>query len=85
VQQVCNQAGFTPALSEDGIMGPNTKSSADRAENEMNGKFYPTLIEERKNFCLSIAESRPSLNVFLNGWLNRIASFESEIEQNEVV
>jgi len=31
IQRVCNQAGYEPALSEDGAIGPNTRKAADWA------------------------------------------------------
>ena len=79
IQSVCNQAGYSPALSVDGAMGPNTRKAAEWAEKEMGELFLKALIEERKNFYLLIVQERPSQQVFLNGWMNRVKEFETEV------
>ena len=79
VQSVCNQAGYDPALVEDGATGPNTRRAAKWTEEEMDKMFLRALIEERRNFYLTIVEARPSQRVFLDGWLNRISEFEQEV------
>lgn len=78
VQSVCNQAGFTPALSIDGAMGPNTRKAAEQAYNRMGAIFLEALLEERRNFYRVIVDHNPSQKVFLEGWLNRVAEFEQE-------
>ena len=78
VQSVCNQAGRQPALIEDGAMGPNTRRAAEWAQSVMGPVFLQALVEERRNFYYLIVEARPSQEVFLNGWLNRIAEFERD-------
>lgn len=79
VQSVCNQAGYEPALSEDGAMGPNTRRGAEWAAREMGPLLLKALLEERRNFYLLIVEARPSQKVFLRGWLNRVEEFEREV------
>ena len=79
VQSVCNQAGYTPTLSEDGAMGPNTRRAANWAMEEMGEVFLKALIEERRNFYLTIVDARPSQSVFLKGWMNRVDEFEQGI------
>ena len=78
VQSVCNQAGYQPALSVDGAMGPNTSNGADWANDNMGDVFLKALIEERRNFYLTIVAANPSQKVFLNGWMNRVNEFETE-------
>lgn len=78
VQSVCNQAGYTPALSTDGAMGPNTRKGAEWAEKEMGEIFLKALIEERRNFYHAIVAARPSQEIFLKGWLNRVNEFDKE-------
>lgn len=78
VQSVCNQAGYTPSLTVDGAMGPNTRKGAEWAEKEMGNIFLKALIEERRNFYYAIVEARPSQEIFLKGWLNRVNEFEKE-------
>ena len=79
VQSVCNQAGYTPPLSVDGAMGPNTRKGAEWAAMEMGDVFLEALLEERRNFYRLIVERRPSQKVFLAGWMNRVDDFEKEV------
>ena len=79
LQSVCNQAGYQPALSEDGAIGPNTRRGIAWAIEAMGDVFLQAIVEERKNFYLIIVAARPSQEVFLNGWMNRIKEFEQEV------
>ena len=79
VQSVCNQAGYDPQISEDGAMGPNTRRAAEWAEQEMGEFFLKSLIEERRNFYRMIVQARPSQQVFLKGWMNRVNEFDEEV------
>ena len=79
LQSVCNQAGYQPPLDMDGAVGPNTRKGAEWALREMGDILLKALIEERRNFYLVIVDQRPSQQVFLNGWLNRIREFEEEV------
>jgi len=76
VQQVCNQAGFG-SLDVDGICGPNTRRAAAEADRVMGDWFLAALVEERRNFYRTIVKADPSQEVFLDGWLNRIAEFDT--------
>ena len=76
VQQVCNAAGFG-ALDVDGICGPNTRRVAAEADRVMGDWFLAALVEERRNFYHTIVRADPSQKVFLDGWLNRIAEFDT--------
>lgn len=78
VQSVCNQAGFNPLLSEDGAMGPNTRRGVQWAEQVMGSIFLKALLEECRNFYLTIVAAKPSQEVFLKGWMNRVNEFEVE-------
>ena len=79
LQSVCNQAGYQPVLSEDGAIGPNTRRGIAWAIEAMGDVFLQAIVEERKNFYLIIVAARPSQEVFLNGWMNRIKEFEQEV------
>lgn len=79
VQSVCNQAGYTPLLSVDGAMGPKTRKAAEWADREMDIYFLSALLEERRNFYRLIVDERPSQEVFLAGWMNRVDEFEREV------
>jgi len=79
VQSVCNQAGYEPELSEDGAMGPNSRKGAEWAEASMGELFLRALVEERRNFYLAIVSARPSQEVFLRGWMNRVDEFDKEV------
>lgn len=78
VQSVVNQTGYQPRLSEDGAMGPNTRKGAEWAQAQMGDLFLSALLEERRNFYHTIVATRPSQEVFLKGWLNRVKEFEQE-------
>lgn len=75
VQQVCNAAGFGP-VDEDGIMGPQTRSAAIAADDQMGDLFLNALVEERRNFYRLIVARDESQRRFLAGWLNRAGEFE---------
>lgn len=85
VQSVCNQAGYTPPLDVDGAMGPATRRGAIWAQTEMKSFFLQALLEERRNFYHVIVQNRPSQEVFLRGWLNRINEFEQDIDEEAIV
>jgi len=78
VQSVANQAGYQPRLDEDGAMGPNTLKGAKWAQEQMGDLFLKALLEERRNFYLTIVAASPSQEVFLRGWMNRVNEFEKE-------
>lgn len=78
VQDVCNDAGFGP-LDVDGVMGPRTRSAAERADQAMGEVLLSALIEERLNFYDLIVANDPSQRAFLRGWRNRVAEFEQEV------
>jgi lysozyme family protein len=75
LQQVCNAAGFG-MLRVDGICGPVTARAAATADGAMRDWLLAALVEERRNFYYAIVEGDPSQQVFLEGWLNRLAEFE---------
>lgn len=57
----------------DGAIGPQTIGATNKANPD---KLYPLLMEERKMYYQKIAQQNPSLAVFLQGWMNRLASFD---------
>jgi lysozyme family protein len=79
VQRVCNEAGFGPG-DVDGVIGPQTRIMAEKAQRDMGGLFLAALVEERRNVYRKIVAANPSQQVFLNGWMNRVAEFEPAIE-----
>lgn len=76
VQQVCNATGFGP-LDVDGVCGPATRRAAQEADQAMGDWFLAALVEERRNFYRLIVQNDPSQEVFLNGWMNRVAEFDA--------
>jgi lysozyme family protein len=79
LQRVCRQAGFG-ALAEDGVCGAATQTAAEHAEVGMGAWLLAALIEERRRFYHRIVQADRSQTVFLKGWLNRLASFERQVE-----
>ena len=75
VQQVCTADGFGP-LAVEGQCGPHTRRAAIEADRVMGEWFLAALVEERRNFYLALVERDPGQQVFLNGWLNRLAEFD---------
>lgn len=55
-------------VKDDGIIGPITLT----AVNESELPLYDIYIKRRKLFYMNLAARRPSLEVFLKGWLKRI-------------
>jgi len=74
LQRTTNLAGFGP-VSVDGIMGPGTRGSVERAQDAMGNYFQNAIVEERIKFYHRIVERNSSQKVFLKGWLRRANSF----------
>lgn len=75
LQEVCNAAGFGP-LDVDGICGPNTRGVVAEADRVMGDRLLAALVEERRNFYRLLAAEDPSQEVFLDGWMKRVAEFD---------
>ena len=80
LQQVCNGAGFGP-ITVDGLLGPVTRRRAEAAAEAMGPWLLAALAEERRMFYRAIVERDPSQQVFLKGWMNRLAEFDRMIER----
>lgn len=76
VQRSCNLLGAKPPLREDGLMGDNTRRAAKTAAQRFSARLVRTLLAERRNFYFKLVEAKPSQQVFLKGWLNRLAEFD---------
>jgi len=74
LQRTINLAGFG-LISVDGVMGPGTRGSAERAQDGMGNYFQNAIVEERIKFYHRIVERNASQKVFLKGWLRRANSF----------
>ena len=74
LQRTVNLAGFGP-ISVDGVMGPGTRGSVERAQNAMDNYLQNAIVEERIKFYHRIVERNSSQKVFLKGWLRRANSF----------
>jgi lysozyme family protein len=57
-------------LNDDGVIGTITTTSA----NSYNGDIIDEYKKARQNYYLAIIEKNPKLEVFKNGWFNRINS-----------
>ena len=75
VQRVVNLAGFGP-VDVDGVLGPQSRKAADKANAEMGPLFNDAILEERRNFYRMIVARDPSQEVFLKGWLARADEFD---------
>jgi len=76
VQRVINLAGFGP-VDVDGVLGPQSRKAADKANAEMGPLFNDAILEERRNFYKMIVARDSSQEVFLKGWLTRSDEFEA--------
>lgn len=56
----------------DGIIGPNSLFVINSAVPKV---LFESIKDERMNYYRSLAERKPQMQVFLNGWLNRVNSF----------
>ena len=92
LQQSLNMVGearldhFSP-LEEDGIVGPLTLDMA-RAITESDLHYYTArqVLRRRDAFYRDLAARRPSMQVFLAGWRNRVAAlgrYLAELEREE--
>lgn len=79
LQQVLNAAGFGQ-LGIDGLAGPMTRRQAKKAAETMGPWLLAALSEERRMFYRIIVERDPSQQVFLKGWMNRVAEFDQRTE-----
>lgn len=67
---------FVAGVAQDGAIGPLTLAAVAKAIPRILALEY---IEERVRFYHAIVKSNPSQVVFLQGWLNRMASLQLEI------
>jgi lysozyme family protein len=78
VQGVINQAGFGP-VDADGVLGPQSRKAAERAQAEMGAYFNNAIAEERLAFYDSLIARDPSQKRFERGWKARANSFRMEV------
>ena len=73
--------------AEDGIMGPRTAQLAEALE-QSGQQWYAArqILRLRDAFYRDLAARRPSMQVFLNGWRNRVKAlgqYLGELEREE--
>ena len=56
-------------LDTDGIMGPATRKAMQQADTD---KILMAMLDQREQFYRDIVAAKPSQEVFLKGWLNRV-------------
>lgn len=56
-------------LVVDGIMGPATRTAMKIADTD---KCLTAMLDEREKFFQTIVDNKPSQQVFLKGWINRV-------------
>lgn len=57
-------------LDTDGIMGPATRKAMQQADTD---KILMAMLDQREQFYRDLVAAKPSQEVFLAGWLNRVA------------
>lgn len=68
LQQACNNLGSN--LKVDGVIGPKT---IERVNSLPASSVLAEMRKEQAAFYTNLAAKRPSMKVFLRGWLNRAA------------
>lgn len=61
----------------DGVIGPNTLAVTNMASGRV---LFDCIKDRRTMYYKDLAERKPSMKVFLKGWLNRINSFTYQVE-----
>ena len=56
-------------LVADGVMGPATRAAMQQADTD---KCLTAMLDEREKFFQTIVNNKPSQQVFLKGWINRV-------------
>ena len=56
-------------LDTDGIMGPATRKAMQQADTD---KILMAMLDQREKFFNDLVAAKPSQEVFLRGWLNRV-------------
>lgn len=76
LQRAC-QYVVSPSLAIDGIIGPKTIGAASISPREA----ALNAVDKRDDYYNSLVKSRPSMKVFLKGWLNRTNDLKKEIKK----
>lgn len=81
LQRACN---FYPghALNDDGALGPKTRSAVSDVAKDTTADMVLAMrsIRERRAFYSRLVQQKPSLGIFLKGWLNRCADLEKYLQ-----
>ena len=75
-QRALVDMGFN--VKVDGLIGPITRSTIGLADET---EFVDKLLKQREAYYLRIVANNPSQQVFLKGWMNRIAGLKKELEK----
>lgn len=67
VQAACNSCNYNK-LVVDGILGPKSRAAIKYDDPRLVG----AALQQRHDFYLNLVKSKPSQQVFLNGWMNRV-------------
>lgn len=79
-----NRLDIFEPLAEDGIMGPKTREMA-QAVARIDADFYTARqsLRQRDAFYRQLAARRPSMQVFLTGWRNRVKALGDYLAELE--
>ena len=67
-QRACNSL-LGSGLAVDGCMGPKTRQALKDGDSR---QLVGRMLQERDQFYINLAASKPSLACFLQGWRNRV-------------
>jgi lysozyme family protein len=68
-------------VKADGIWGPATRQAVEQTINEIGLKALCIFVcDQKENFYRGLVETKPHLNRFLKGWLNRLNDLRKDCE-----
>lgn len=70
------QAQKILGLAQDGVVGANTLAALNKMP---DSQFLPQYLSASANFYNTLVKNDPSQGVFLQGWLNRISSLQTQV------
>lgn len=77
IQRILN-TDFGKQLSIDGVIGPKTIDAINQViKSGQTERLFSLLIEAREQFFINLGKIRPSLQQFVDGWLNRLDNYVS--------
>lgn len=72
--------------NDDGMIGPKTLATVEKAVKTVGvPALLKDFLDQRRNFFKLIADRNPKLQVFMKGWMNRVASLENYVGAERIM